>query len=155
GLALQYGPDGGVFVSDWTDTGECHNYKDVDRSNGRIYKISFGDARSWHGNVAALSDQELVKRQLHKNDWHVRHARRVLQERAATGKLAEGTHAALRKLLHEQANVTRQLRALWALYVTGGADEELLTDLLSHRSEYLRGWAIRLLLEQHQPADSL
>ncbi len=27
GLAIKYGPDGGVFVTDWTDTGECHNYK--------------------------------------------------------------------------------------------------------------------------------
>ena len=67
----------------------------------------------------------------------------MLQERAAAGQLAKGTHAALRKLLHEQADVTRQLRALWALHVTGGADEELLAGLLDHRSEYLRGWAIR------------
>ena len=29
GLALLYGPDGGVFVSDWCDTGECHNYDKV------------------------------------------------------------------------------------------------------------------------------
>jgi putative membrane-bound dehydrogenase-like protein len=25
GIALKYGPDGGVFVTDWCDTGECHN----------------------------------------------------------------------------------------------------------------------------------
>ena len=43
GLGISYGPDGGVFVSDWTDTGECHNYKVVDRTNGRIYKIVYGD----------------------------------------------------------------------------------------------------------------
>jgi putative membrane-bound dehydrogenase-like protein len=155
GLAIQYGPDGGVFVSDWTDTGECHNYATVDRSNGRIYKLIYGQPTPWHGDVRKLSDDELVRLQLHKNDWQVRHARRVLQERAAAGQLAKGTHAALRKLLHEQADVTRQLRALWALHATGGADEELLTGLLDHRSEYLRGWAIRLLLEPRRPSDLL
>jgi hypothetical protein len=111
--------------------------------------------RWWHGDLAKESDDELVRLQLHRNDWHVRHARRVLQERAAAGKLAKTTPAALRKLLHEQADVTRQLRALWALYVSGGADDQLLTELLDHRSEYLRGWAIRLLLEQHQPAEAV
>ena len=30
GLAIQYGPDGGVYVSDWCDTGECHNYQVAD-----------------------------------------------------------------------------------------------------------------------------
>ncbi|HLJ92431.1 MAG TPA: PVC-type heme-binding CxxCH protein [Gemmataceae bacterium] len=155
GLAIQYGPDGGVFISDWTDTGECHNYVTVDRTNGRIFKVVYGKPKPWHGDVARLRDDELVRLQLHPNDWHVRHARRVLQERAAAGKLAEGTHAGLRKMLHEQADITRQLRALWALYVTGGADEHLLTGLLDHPSEYLRGWAIRLLLEQCQRSDAL
>ncbi len=42
GLALRYGPDGGVYVSDWCDTGECHDYEDIHRENGRIYKITYG-----------------------------------------------------------------------------------------------------------------
>ena len=33
GLALMYGPDGGVFVSDWCDTGECHNYENITRDD--------------------------------------------------------------------------------------------------------------------------
>ena len=32
GLNLVYGPDGGVYVQDWTDTGECHNFKFVDQT---------------------------------------------------------------------------------------------------------------------------
>ena len=63
GIALQYGPDGGVYVSDWTDTGECHNYKDVDRTNGRIFKITYGDVKPWKGDLAKLSDMELAKLQ--------------------------------------------------------------------------------------------
>ena len=42
GLELKYGPDGAVYMTDWYDTGECHE-NDADnahRENGRIYKIS-------------------------------------------------------------------------------------------------------------------
>ena len=35
GVTQIYGPDGGVYLSDWTDT-ECH--KRVHRTSGRIYK---------------------------------------------------------------------------------------------------------------------
>ena len=44
GIDLHYGPDGGVYLSDWTDTGECHNHVVVDRTNGRIYKVTYGQA---------------------------------------------------------------------------------------------------------------
>src|SRR5207248_6706676 len=147
GLSIQYGPDGGVFVSDWTDTGECHNYVTVDPSNGRIFKVVYGQPTPWHGDVAKQSDEELVHLQLHKNDWHVRHARRVLQERAAAGKLTAAARPALLTILRQNPDVTRKLRALWTLYVIGGVDEPLLTELLDSPHEYVRNWAVRLEVE--------
>jgi putative membrane-bound dehydrogenase-like protein len=155
GLSLQASADGGLFVSDWTDTGECHNYDKVDRTNGRIYKVTYGKPAPFQGDVAKLSDAELVKLQLHRNDWQVRHARQVLQERAAAGKLEKGTQEALRKILRENADVTRQLRALWTLHVTGGADEKLLLDMLASPREELRGWAVQLGLEDRKPSAAL
>ena len=110
GLTLRYGPDGGVFVSDWTDTGECHNYKEVDRTNGRIYKVTYGKTTPWHGDISRLTDGELVQMQLHRNEWLVRHARRALQERAAAGKLAKSTRDELRKILRENSDVPSKLR---------------------------------------------
>src|SRR5205085_4719403 len=91
GLSIQYGPDGGVYVADWCDTGECHNYQVAHQTSGRIYKVTYGKVEHRPVNLAKLSDAELVKLHLHKNDWHVRHARRLLQERAAAGKLAKET----------------------------------------------------------------
>jgi len=41
GMELSCGPDGGVFVLDWSDTGECHEYSGVHRTSGRIYKITY------------------------------------------------------------------------------------------------------------------
>jgi putative membrane-bound dehydrogenase-like protein len=155
GIAIQYGPDGGVYVSDWTDTGECHNHVVVDQTNGRLYKVTFGKPTPWQDDLARRSDVELVHLQLHANDWQVRHARRLLQERAVSGKLAQETVRELQKMLREQSEPTKKLRALWALYVTGGVDPALLLRLLEDSSEYMRGWAIRLLVEDRQPSDAV
>ncbi len=39
GMDLSVGPDGNVFVIDWSDTGECHDSTGVHRTSGRIFKI--------------------------------------------------------------------------------------------------------------------
>jgi hypothetical protein len=150
GLELQYGPDGGVYVTDWSDTGECHDIDEAIKTSGRIYKVSYGQPRPVKVDVAKLTDAQLVEMQLHKNDWQVRHARRVLQERAAAGKLAAETKAALEKMLAANPDLTRKLRALWALHAIHGIDDAGLAALLDHPSEYLRGWAVRLLAEDRK-----
>ncbi len=87
GLNLKYGPDGGVYLSDWCDNGECHNVAQTDRGSGRMYKIVYGEPKPIPADLdlTKLSDAELVNLQLHKNDWYVRHTRRILQERTAAG----------------------------------------------------------------------
>ncbi len=45
GIDLSQGPDGNVFVLDWSDTGECHERTGVHRLSGRIFKISYGEPR--------------------------------------------------------------------------------------------------------------
>ncbi len=152
GIKINYGPDGGVFVSDWNDLGECHDNDGVHRTSGRIYKIVYGKSRPPGPlNLAALDDARLVQLQLQANDWYVRHARRLLQERAADGRLKKSTRPALLSLLRHEKDVPRQLRALWALHVTGGVDEPVLKDLLRHPSENLRRWAIELGCESKRP----
>jgi putative membrane-bound dehydrogenase-like protein len=155
GVALHYGPDGGVFVADWTDTGECHNFQQVDRTNGRIYKVTYGRAKPWHGNIASLSDRELVACLLHKNDWHVQHARRVLQERAAAGKLHPGTHDRLWEVFTDNPDPLRKLRALWALHATGGLGEKQLLGLSNHAHEAVRAWAVQFMLDGHEASEAV
>ncbi len=41
GMELSTGPDGQVYVLDWSDTGECHESTGVHRESGRIYKIEY------------------------------------------------------------------------------------------------------------------
>ncbi|MCG8583457.1 MAG: c-type cytochrome [Pirellulales bacterium] len=143
-----YGPDGGLFLADWNDLGECHDHDGVYRGSGRIYKVTYGEPKKLAPfDLTRKTDAELAALQLHSNDWYVRHARRLLQERAARGELDETTPKLLKKILAENADVTRQLRALWTLHVTGTLDDELLAKQLSHGSEHVRWWAIQLLSE--------
>ena len=86
GQEISCGPDGGVFVLDWSDTGECHDYTGVHRTSGRIYKITYGDPkRGEFGDLARLKTSELVRLHTHRNEWFARQARLELAARAAFG----------------------------------------------------------------------
>src|SRR5262249_15600447 len=73
--------------------------------------------------------------------WYVRHARRILQERGPN----PAVHAALVRMLNDNPDETRRLRALWALGVTGGLTEERLLASLDDPSPWVRGWTIQFL----------
>jgi hypothetical protein len=156
GLCLRTGPDGGVFVCDWYDRLPCHQIPPKDQTNGRIYKFTHGEPQAVSKvNVAAMADDELVDLQLHKNDWWVRTARKVLQERAADGKDVSAARSKLQEIATSHAEPERRLRAMWALHVTGGIDESLSLQLLNDESEYVRAWAIQCALDDRQCGQSL
>jgi len=143
GLLIKYGPDGGVYVADWYDTGECHTKK-PDLEHGRIYKITYRGTKPAIGvDMAKMSDAELVRCQLSRNEWFVRHARRVLQERGANPVV----ESALREILKTNPDATRKLRAIWALWAVAGLSEGDLLGLLDDNEPYVRGWGIQLLAE--------
>jgi hypothetical protein len=64
-------------------------------------------------------------------------------------------HAGLKRLLQEQTDDTRRLRALWALHATRGLTEADLVALFGDPSEYVRGWAITLLVEDRAASDAV
>ena len=77
-VQLLYGPDGDVFLSDWTDLGECHDNGGVHRTSGRIYKIVHGEASPPLGrDLFEASDEDLLDLQLADNEWFARTARRL------------------------------------------------------------------------------
>ena len=147
-VSIEYGPDGDVYVTDWSDLGECHDRDGIHRTSGRIYKVTWGKPRRVAVDLAKQNDQQLVELQLHENDWFVRHARRLLQERAAAGKPMGLVHQLLRTMFREQTDATRKLRALWALHVTGGLGADWLIQQLNAEDEPIRAWATRLLVDR-------
>lgn len=145
-LNMRYGPDGQVTMIDWYDMQACHR-REVevhDRSNGRIYKISYGEPKSVQVNLATKSDLELAEYCVHENDWYVRHARRLLMERSTVREIEADAIAKLREIAVGHPDDTRRLRAVWACDVTGNLGAELLAKLRVDTSPHVRGWALRL-----------
>jgi hypothetical protein len=93
-----------------------------------------------------------VKLQLHRNEWYVTHARRLLQERAAKGVL-RGAPDELRALLKDHPEPGRRLRALWALHAVGALDAAARRELLGHADEDIRAWTVQLALESRDCDD--
>ena len=148
-LNLRYGPDGQAWMIDWYDMQACHLTEPGkhDRSNGRIYKIVYGDLKKSSVSLGTASDIELVNHVKNQNDWFVRHSRRILQERAAAGKVSEEAIALLKKMVKEEVGETRRLRAAWALAAMEKLDEATCEGMLADKNEFVRGWAIQLGLD--------
>jgi putative membrane-bound dehydrogenase-like protein len=153
-LWLYQAGDGGVFVGDWHDTGECHNY-DKTHPSGRVYHVAYGKAGPGKLKVdlPRASDAALVEAQKQRNDWYARQSRRLLQERAAAGTLDRDVPALLVKMLDGEKDITHRLRALWALHAVGSVDEKKLLEVLDSAHEPLRTWAVRLLVDRGSPSD--
>jgi putative membrane-bound dehydrogenase-like protein len=151
-IYLTYGPDGQVTMIDWYDRNQCH-HKTVeghDRSNGRIFKISYGDSKPVKVDLQKATDLELVENLKHPNEWFVRHSRRILQERAAAGKL-QPIADALRQQFAESDTTPARLRSLWALHVVGALSQADYRELLADKDADVRAWAIQLACEQETP----
>ena len=148
GIDLLYGPDGGVFLADWSDTGECHDDSGVHRLSGRVYKITHGQPkRPAIPDVGTLSSRELLPLMEAKNEFLARHARQRLQELAADGMELAEIGRMLRTRFEEATATVIKLRSLWFLHAMGGDDPVFLRAQLHHPDEPVRIWAVRLLLD--------
>lgn len=149
GVDLQTGPDGAVYMIDWSDTQECHNPAEEkwDRSNGRVYRMAW--EKSYQAvkiDLGRETDLELAERHLHKNDWYSRTARGLLQARAVKRPIQPEAVNALRAQL-TSPSVPQVLRAVWTLHVIGALDDVLLQSLIQHPSDVVRAWAVQLATE--------
>ncbi|MGK6350951.1 PVC-type heme-binding CxxCH protein [Parapedobacter sp. DT-150] len=151
-LNFQITPSGSVFVIDWYDKNQCHSPNpDVhDKTLGRIFKITHKQDQWVSVDLAKKTSKELVEYQLHENEFYVAHSRRLLQKRGADKEVHEG----LWKIFNDNPDVTRKLRALWALHATDGIDVKQALDLLGHQDENVRAWAIQLIAEKKNVPDN-
>jgi putative membrane-bound dehydrogenase-like protein len=155
-INLRYGPDGNVYLIDWYDKQACHTGDPQvwDRGNGRIYKISYRGTKPVQVDLAKKSSAELALLQTHENDWYVRHARRLLQERGAD---AQARQILTDIAFPQKSSLTeaQRLRGLWALHVTGNLTEEFLLRGLADKASYVRAWSIQLALENNPASPML
>ena len=156
-LDLSYGPDGGVYIIDWSDTGECHERNGVHRTSGRIYKVTFGTPTPPATfDLRKRSDAELVDLHRSPNEWFVRQARLILAERYGAALLGTDTKAmqgaidaaALLKPLLQQGDRIIRLRAFQTLGILNALEPIQLIDRdLQDQDEAIRVWTIRDLTD--------
>ena len=92
GIDIKMGPEGAIYVSDWSDNGECHDHDGVHRTSGRIYRIAYGTPKLTASQAAVLKGNNklafLNNDWINKGDWFGRHGRRIRQELVASGELS-------------------------------------------------------------------
>ena len=173
GMELSYGPDGAVYIIDWSDTGECHDSTGVHRESGRVNRIGYGQVPekefqlSYDGSIPGgitlqrgqdlrqLSNADLVRLQLVKNEWFARQARLILAERKSLNYSMSDAATELTALNRQWIDAPRGVRLLLTMHAIGKADHQFLWSQLNHHNEYIRSWAIRLLTEQWPQDDPL
>jgi len=153
GIEVTYGPDGSVYLIDWSDTGECHDHTGVDRNSGRIYRVSYGrPAPQAPPNLQAMSDAERVNLLADPNEWLARAARRELCNAAARGSDQTLIIQSLSVALKGTAAPLLRLRSLWTLHSLDRLSADDVKPLLHDPDEHVRTWAVRLLSD-HLPLD--
>ena len=154
-ISLKTGPDGSLFMIDWYDKNQCH-HNDVnghDRTNGRIFKVSFGDPKHQTVNLAGETSRSLVALQSSPNAWFASHARRILQERGPNVEAAEMLVELRRK---SRGNTAVALRALLAQHAVGGLrDPAAIEQSLADPDPAIRAWTIQLAVEQGPPPSQI
>ena len=154
GIDLSTGPDGSVYILDWSDTGECHENDGVHRRSGTIYRLSYHGQR--HSNtipsepvqdMRLLSDQELIHYAMSDNAWYFRQALLILRERQVADSLDIKTREKQQQQMSPERCCQRTLREVWIAQACGVLDLSTLYELLNHPDEHVRCSVIRTLSE--------
>jgi putative membrane-bound dehydrogenase-like protein len=158
-VTQKVGPDGALYVSDWSDEQICHRGSNAvenwDRSNGRIYRVSYDGWKPWKGDLAKESDEALAKLAVQTgNEWESRMARRVLMEKKTHQEESYKAVTVLLQSFSSQASITSRLRAMWALHALKGLPSRFDSEK-SYQDERVRAWDIRLMTGDQARATSL
>lgn len=149
-VTQKVGPDGALYITDWSDKQVCHQNDPLvwDRGNGRMYRVVYDQLKPWKGDLRTASDKELFDHVLHAtNGWFSRMAMKLLHERAVAKKLDEKwITEAVTLCLKSSKNANERLRAIWCADLLSESSFESVKSLaLKDADEHVRGWSVRLI----------
>lgn len=134
------GPDGSVYIADWSDTRLSHvsPVDDWHKESGRIYRVRPKDSSPNYqlGDLQQKSAEELITLFEHSNKWVRRRAMLELGWR--------GDDSIVNTLITNVDNHS-SLESLWALNLMEELDSKLCRKWLQHPDEHIRRWMVRLI----------
>lgn len=146
GIDLETGQDGSVFILDWSDIGECHEYTGVHRTSGRIYRVSYGPASPRPTpDLTRLPLEELAEHACQSTSvWHERLARLELMNRRLPLPPSPQGHPLQALTTLDTPTPERKLRALWLRQsLNWPIEADWLQRLKTEPDEHVRAWLIR------------
>jgi putative membrane-bound dehydrogenase-like protein len=148
-VSEKIGPDGCIYFIDWYDRYHCYqdagrDPEGVDRTKGRIYRISYGDPPAVPVfDLQAMTTEQLLKLLESPNVWWRRQAQRVLDE-----KFDQALVPTLEQMALNTADKTpAHMHALWLLVGHGAIREPVELKLLASDDAPTRNWAVRAIGE--------
>jgi len=140
---IKHGPDGALYVCDWCDAHRSHiQFQEgyLERDNGRVYRLrQKGAAPVPPVDLGKKSTGELIELLASPNQW----TRQTVQRLLADRRDAEAVPTLLGLLRNQQDQLA--LEALWALYLSGGFNDQIAIEMLHHPNPFVRVWTVRLL----------
>ena len=142
---IQVGPDGALYVADLYEQRIDHasHYQGrIHRESGRVYRLRAPGADAVRvGDLKQASTAELIALLRHKNKWYRQTALRLFADRRDADAIAP-----LKQMLAASTGQDA-LEAFWALNLSGGFNEALAAETLTHEDPYVRQWTVRLLCD--------
>lgn len=153
---IKTGPDGLLYLADWSATGECHG-TDLE-GTGRVYRLSTQNrGTSGPSDLDEVSPQELLDLQSHPNNWFARRATLRLAWLGQQGKVSsELIDQAWQCCQEKSLSLPLRLRYLWTWHqIAPASATPKLYRLLESQDEVIQGWVIRHLVERVGPTEEL
>ncbi len=146
GVSLVSAPDGALFISDWSDTGECHDKDTIHQDSGRIYRILPTEIKPLPP-IDGMDDANLLALLTGDREEPARHALKTLQHHIRQKKLQPDS---LQKLVEMQSHpdFRIRLRALSVLHGSGILDDKQLLTAARDNDERVRAMAVRYWAER-------
>ena len=142
GVDLKAGPEGAIYVADWSDNGECHDHDGIHRTSGRIYRISCGTPGKKKLDSAEFLNADGSHR--YRSDWAGRQSRRLLQEAAAAHSDSENKFHGLAGFRSSEGATPQNVRAFLFYESLGKLKDGDLTAALESTDDMLCAQAVQL-----------